>query len=346
MTQRFASQDVGNKDKWLRLDLQFYNDEPEVFRGGYNPDEEIEVPEGNPLSADEPTNEPNNEPNNEPEGNPNGEPTPEGEPQGEPTDEQVFDFAGRQVKVNDPESIKGAREDYINAQSYIQQQAQQLSQMQQQMMQLQQQAQPQQQYEQQYEQPEPEQPQMDPEEFMEKFYEDPMGTMQEFQQQAIQQATQQVQQQYEPFIREQQINKEINTVKSKYPDFDDYRDQMSQVISEIGEEGVDQIGLERVYHMAKGLNAQQQPQQPDPNQLIQDPNFVNQLMQNQEFMQQLTQNPDISNQVIQNYAQQKTQDTPPSLMNGNKGAAPTFSKENAPKSISEAGKMYRKNLGI
>ena len=309
---------MGNK---LRLNLQFFSD-GEVFRGGYNPDEEIYYPEmTNPL-LEQPSGEGVSDEPQVPEVQPEmQQQQPETTPQQTPT----FDFGGRIVDPNDPETIKGAYEDFQNSQRYIQQLIQENRNMQQQF----------QQFQQQFSQPQaPQEPEVDlekqNEQMMERFYENPTQFFKEIKQQAIEEARKEI----EPILKERKIQSEIKEVSSKYQDFQNYIPKMQEIAAELGEQAAEQIGLERIYLMAKGTSTTTQP---DPQQLIQDPNFLQQYVLN---------NPQIQQQFLQQYMSQKQQTQPPKVMGNTYGGTQSLASEQRPKSIGEASKLLRKSWGI
>lgn len=299
--------------KLFKLNLQFFSDD--VVRGGYNPEEEIHYPEitTNPLLAEE----------EQPSAEGVTNELPAVEPQQEPV---TFDFGGRIVDPNNPDTIKGAFEDFQNSQRYIQQLIQENRTMQQQF----------QQFQQQFQQPQVKEPEVDiekqNEQMMEKFYENPTQFFKELQQKAVEEAKKE----FEPVLRERKMQAEIQTVSSKYQDFNEYIPKMQELVSELGEQTTEQLGLERVYLMAKGQSAQVQPT-PSPDQLLQDPNFVNQYVLN---------NPQIQQQILQNYMQQKQQSQPPKVMGNTYGGTQSLAGEARPKSISEASRLLRKSWGV
>lgn len=314
-----------HEDGLLKLPIQFFGDD-EVFRGGYNPEEEISQPEiPNPLSEEEtPEEQPPVEDN-----------VPEGNPEGEPDETQYLDFGGRKVNPNDPEAVKGAYNDYQNAQRYITQLTQQNEQLMSQMNQFQQMQQQQpQDFNNMQQQAQAEQPQKSPEEIneelMEKFYDNPKGFFDDMQRQAVEQAQNQIKEQYEPMMKEQRIQKEINEVQSKYSDFEQNVPHMQQVIERIGNEEAERIGLENVYLMAKGHSSTQA--QPTPDDLLQDESFIEKIMSNES----------IRNKIIGQYANNKTQQQPPRVMSNQSGSTQPLSSENRPRSVAEASKMAMK----
>lgn len=318
----------------LRLNIQYFSDGEGdgVVRGGYNPDEEID------FSTIETYNQSNAEEGSSPEptepefveqpNNQQPEPTQVEPTQPETPQESVFDFGGRKVNPNDPESIKGAHEDFQQSQRYIQQLINENRQMQQQYQQQMQQFQQQ--------PPQQSEPEIDPEklneQMMEKFYENPSEFFKELREQAVQEARKD----FEPIMKERRINSEIQSLQSKYQDFGDNVPHMQKVIEEMGEAEAEKIGLERVYLIAKGMNSQP-VHQPRPEELLQNQEFVNQHILN---------NPQIQQQIMQNYMNGKQQTQPPKVMGNTYGGAQTLASQNRPKSISDASKMARKYFNV
>lgn len=317
----------------LRLNIQYFSEGEGdgIVRGGYNPDEEID------FSTIETYTQSNAEEGGE--GDPEGGETPPGEDiqpsiepqqtesQSEQPQDTYLDFGGRKVNPNDPDSLKGAHEDFQQSQRYIQQLINENRQMQQQFQQQQQQ----------YQQP-PQQtePEIDPEklneQMMEKFYENPSEFFKELREQAVQEARKD----YEPMMKERRLNSEIQSLQGKYQDFGDNIPHMQKVIEEMGEAEAEQIGLERVYLIAKGMNSQP-VQQPSPEELLQNQDFVNQYVVN---------NPQIQQAVMQQYMSGKQQNQPPKVMGNTFGGTQPLASQNKPRSISDASKMARKYFNV
>lgn len=325
------------KPTLLRLDLQTFSDdgfegdgfeggvaeggnEPEVVRGFYNPDEEIEYPSGeNPLWT-----------SNEEQGDEQFDKQFEGEQleQDPQIEEQQF-----QQPQADPNQEHVQR--LIQENQQMQQQMRQMLFLQQQQQQFQQ---PQQQQQQQISQ----EPELTPEEqnerLMEKFYENPSDFFNELKQQAIQEARQD----FEPIIAERRIESEVQGLSQKYgQEFLSTVPQMQQLVTELGDQETERLGLERVYLMARGMQSQQQPQyqepQYTPEQIFQDQSFINDY---------IAQNPAVQQAVINQYMANKQQSAPPRVMGSQFGASPSLAPEARPKSIGEASKLLRKSWGL
>lgn len=302
----------------LKLDLQKHADD-EVIQGGYVPDNE---PVGeNPLLTDDPAEQTTEEFQDMGE-NLEGQ----NENLEQQTEEQpnMFDFGGRQVNPNDPESLKGLHEDWTQTQRYIQQMQTERQQLQQQMYQM---AQAQQQL---FQQQQPQQPQEEPfdsEAFLEKFYANPNEAIGSITQKAVEQAIGQIRQEYEPIVKERQYQEQIHSVASKYQDFQKYVPQISQMVAQMGEDGANQVGLENLYFRAKALS------QPDPNQFLNDPQFITQHVMNNE---------QIRNQLYNEFMRTKQQTQPKAPVMGNQyGGQASFANQSTPKSLEEAGKLAR-----
>lgn len=300
----------------LKLDLQKHADD-EVIRGGYIPDDE---PVGeNPLLVDDSVEEAGETLETE---------SIEGQMEGteQPTDQPpVFDFAGRQVNPNDPDSIRGLHEDWTQQQRYIQQIQLERQQMQQQLFQM---AQAQQQL---FQQQQPQQPQeeaFDTDAFLEKFYENPNEAIGSITQKAVEQAVGQLRQEYEPIVKERKYQEQISSVASKYQDFQQFVPQISEMVAQMGEEEANRIGLENIYFMARGRTPQ-----PDPRQFLNDPNFVKEHVMNNE---------QIKNELYNEFMRNRQSNQPKApVMGNNYGGTPSFANQNAPKSLEEAGRLAR-----
>lgn len=311
----------------LKLDLQFFADdfsddgfeggnieggnEPEVVRGYYNPEEEIEYPTGeNPLYAD-------------------GEEL-EQEPFDQYQDEQQ-DFEQEQQQT-DPNQEYMQR--LVQENQQMQQQMRQMMMLQQYQQQQQQQFQPQQQFQQ---APEPEvTPEEQNERLMEKFYENPSEFFNDLKQQAIAEARRD----FEPIIQERHIQNEVQSLSQKYgQDFANTVPHMQQLVTELGDAETERLGLERVYLMARGVQAQTAPQQPQmtPEQIFSDQRFINDY---------IAENPAVQQAVMQRMMGNKQQNQPPRVMGSQFGSSPTLTPEARPKSISEASRMLRKSWGL
>lgn len=322
--RKVQSKERNQMPRPFKLNLQFFSD---VIRGGYNPDEEIHYPEtNNPLVEEEPSGEGAPETPDEPQ-QPEVPEVPEGT---EPPKPSTFDFGGRIVDPNNPETIEGAYQDFQQSQRFIQQLIQENRNMQQQFQQFQQQYQ-------QSQPPAPKEPEIDIEKqnelMMEKFYDNPTQFFKELQQKAVEEARRE----FEPIVKERRMQTEIQSVSSKYQDFQEYVPKMRELVEELGEQTTEQLGLERVYLMAKGQAGLQQPPAPQPEQMLQDPNFLNQYVLN---------NPQIQQQIVQNYMAQKQQSQPPKVMGNTSGGAQSLASEERPKSIGEASRLLRKSWGI
>lgn len=251
-----------------------------------------------------------------------------------PAAPEMLDFAGRKVPVVDP-VIRDLHKDYSNLHKTYQEtnntvrSLQEQNQMFQTMLQQYLQGQPPAaQQTPQAAQPEPEPFQMpqDSESFMNLWYENPITTVQQMVQAQIQQIM-------EPVRREQQYQKEIQTLSQQYTDFQDHIPQMQELIQQSPQ--LAEMGLETVYWATKGRTAQPTY---TPEQLVNDPNFRQKLVQNET----------LRNEVVSQYLQQsqeRNNNTPPVMGNQPGGNAPAVP-ENRPKSLREASKMFSKYLGL
>lgn len=257
-----------------------------------------------------------------------------------PTVEEL-DFAGRKVPVTDP-VIRDLHRDYLNLTRTFQetQQAsrtyQEQNQVFQQMVQMlqSQQGTPQGQQAQ-----APQQPQLpgpeDNERFMNQWYESPIQTVEQMIQQSIEKVLDaQIRPVIEPIQRERQYSQEINRLSSQYTDFQDHIPVMQQIIGENPK--LAEQGLETVYWVARGQQAQQQPTY-TPDQLLNDPNFRQQLIGNEG----------LRNEIVSTYMQQKQaqQRQAPTVMGNQPGGNAPAMPENRPKTLREASKAFARYLG-
>lgn len=340
-----------NKQKFLTLNLQHFADigsddggsqgsEPSNSNYGYSdlPEyegglevESMEANIPNPLLVDDVSDPGTNQPEAK-----------QGEQQETPTGEEApeFDFGGRKVRPDDPESIKGVYQDWQQQQQYIQQLQQQNKQFQQMMDMMQQQGtnQPQQQEQQ---GPSQERLQAIHEEYMDKMYDNVFEAQKwlhaqpEYQEFLKQQITPIVEPYVQPLEQERQYNQQIQKMQQQYSDFDSLIPQMQQILEERPDIGNRDDALETVYWMAKGQTAAQQP---SPEQLLSDPNFQQQILTNEQ----------IRNQILQQYATQKqqtNQNIPPVMGRNPSGQSPAY-REQAPRTLAEGSRAFRRSLGL
>lgn len=255
-----------------------------------------------------------------------------------------FDFGGRKVRSDDPNSIKGAFEDFQNAQRTIQQLKQQTTQYEQFLQNLNNMgALPNQQGQQniqnqQPQGPSPERMQQLHDEYMNKMYDNKFEADKWWSEQPeVQSFEQQRYQDYvkpliEPIQQERETNQRIQTMKQQYNDFDNYVPKMQEILDQRPElNSVDQI--ENVYWIAKAQSLENQP-------------TLEQQLENPEFRQRLVQDDRFRNEVLSNYRNQKQdqqRQAPPMIGNRPGGSSPTF-RYKAPRSIREAGQMVRQNI--
>lgn len=270
----------------------------------------------------------------------------EGVPAAQPTTaEEVLDFGGRKVPVVDP-ALRELHGDWQELNRSYTQTRQQQQAMEQQMAQMQQMLQysqtiMQQQatQPQQVPQPEPE-PAFDKEQFFENFYEDPEKAFSQLNQSLQQQFDQKLStieqrfsQYVEPMVAERQYAEQLNAMSQKFPDFGEVSSTMSELL-QARPELLQSNDLETIYFLAKGLQSKPAP-------------TAEQLLQTPEYRQKILADENIRNEFFRTYMNQKqqtNQQTPPVMGNGVGGLAPT-TPPNAPKTLSEASKMFRQFLG-
>jgi hypothetical protein len=273
---------------------------------------------------------------NEPAAPTNPEPTPQ------PIEK--LNFGGREIDPTDPNALNVVHQDYSNLNRTYTQTSQELAQARQMLDHYQTLVQTQQQVQQPVQPAQPQFTQEDRQAFSEKYqellYEDPIEAelyklnspvYQHFTKDAygnnfvkphiepIQQYTQEQQ-------TAQQWSTVVQSVQSKYPDLEQYNDQIIQAYQDNPRLTPDE--LENVYFQVKG-RAQASF---TPESLLQDPNFV---------QQHILSNEQIRNQVLSQYAQNKQQNQPPVVMGTNVGGQMQTLGEVKPKSIKEAGQMWQ-----
>lgn len=278
----------------------------------------------------------------------NGQQQPEQPPQGE--QEEYLDFSGRKVKAYD-EDVKGLHTDYTELNRTYQQTNQQLQQAQQKIEQYQQtlqtqQAQPQLQQPPQQQGISPERKQQLNEEYMERMYEDKLAAdkwwaeqpeIQELERQRMAElVNQQVQEIVGPIQQERQYLEQVNTARSKYPDFDQHTATMQQLVAQQPHLAEIPDSIEILYTMAKGLNAAPAP---SLEQMLQDPAQQEKIIQNEQ----------IRNMVLQKYAGQKqqiNQSTPQVMSGSNRSQVPSSLGDRRPRTLSEASEAASKHFGF
>lgn len=287
---------LNTNDGLLKLNLQFFSDD--VIQGGYVP--EPREPIANPLMDDGPT-----------------APEPDFE---QPTQEEapIFDFGGRKVNPGDVDAIKGVYEDWQNAQRYISNLQNQVNASQQLLQQFQQQP-----FQQQQAQPEPVNVEELNEKLLERFYESPADVFKEAEEKAYERVMREIQ----PVIKQRQYEQEVQTVASTHQDFGEYVPHIQQLVSQMGDERAEQLGLENLYYMAKGMNSQQQAS------LANDPNYIK---------QQVLSNEALRNEIMQSVMQSKQQARPQApVMGANTGGQSPFAQQARPRSIEEATRLAK-----
>lgn len=287
------------QNNWLRLDLQRFADGEEF--GAYDPSTAYEgIDTGTPAT---------------PEGG--GEPTPPlagEEPLAEPPAEpEYLDFGGRKVLAND--ETRGLYQDFLNQQRYITQLTQQ---------------QPQAQAP---SEPEPVSANMNDwnEDTWNRFYEKPQEVLAEIINGSINQV---LAAKVDPILEERQWEQNITEMNEQFHDFGDYTESIQEILESNPALAESREGLERAYFQAKAMAADSQP---SPEQ----------LMQNPQFIQSLLQNPQVQQQFLNQYLNQKQQTNQqiPNLMGRGTGGFTPATPENSPTSLREASRLFMKQLG-
>jgi hypothetical protein len=261
----------------------------------------------------------------------------------EPPPIEKLSFGGREIDPTDPNALNTVHQDYNNLNRTFTQTSQELAQARQMLQHYETLVQQQQQVQQPVAPAQPQFTQEDRTAFSEKYqelmYEDPIeaerfklshplyqsemaelyGNFVKPYVEPIQNFTQEQQQQ-------QEWGKAVQSVTSKYADIEQYNADIVQAYEQ--NPNLTPADLENVYFQVKG-RAQASF---DPAQLINDPNFV---------QQHILSNEQIRNQVLSQYAQNKQQNQPPTVMGTNVGGQMQTLGEVKPKSIKEAGQMWQ-----
>lgn len=263
----------------------------------------------------------------------------------EPTEPAKINFGGREIDPNDPSAWESAQKDYAELNRTYQQQQQQFKQMEQMN----------QQYQQMLEQQrsaapsEPAQPEFTEDDFQafEDQYEEiryDKGIIEADkwkESQPIYQSTvlagrnseiEQIKAHYEQEMNRQQWDSAVHEIRGNFQDFDQYADKIQDIYRNAESQGraMGPEDLQQAYYMARGMSASAPA--PNPEQLLNDPNFVQQHILNNENIRQ---------QVMSAYSQQKSQSNQqtPNVMGTNVGGQYASLGEQRPTSIAEASKM-------
>lgn len=278
---------------------------------------------------------------------PGAEDTPTPTPQ-PTTAEEVLDFGGRKIPVVDP-ALKDLHGDWQELNRSFTQTRQQQQAMEQQMGQMQamlqysqqlfQQQQANAQFQQQAPQ-EPPAPAFDKEQFFEQFYEDPEQAFSQLNQtiqsqfdQKLGQIEQRFNQYVQPMVYERQYTEQLNAMNQKFNDFQEVSGPMSELL-QARPDLLQNMDLESIYFLAKGMNAKQAP---SPEQLLQSPEFRQQVLSDEAIRSEFL-------KTYMNQKQQTNQQTPPVMGSGFGGQAPTVPPD-SPKTLGEASKLFRQFLG-
>lgn len=170
------------------------------------------------------------------------------------------------------------------------------------------------------------------EKLLERFYEDPVGVFEEMQQKAVETATHTMGKTIAPIseaFTAQQKTESTNklamefTQKPENAGWQEFQDDMKQIIETYPEMKEDPDVFNKAYMMAKGMRYKPQ----DVNSMLQDPNIL----------QQLTANEGLKNTIINNHLAQVSgvnNNIPPAI--GNQGGMSFAPPPNKPKTFDEA----------
>lgn len=136
-----------------------------------------------------------------------------------------------------------------------------------------------------------------------------------------------------PIQQEREYQQQVSQARSQYTDFDNYTNEMQQILE--GNPALAEYpnAIDNLYWMAKGRAAQAAPQ---PEQLLTDPAFQQQILANEQ----------IRNLVLQSYQQQKLNTQPPTVMATQAAAqTPTSLGNHKPRNLSEASAAFLNYMG-
>lgn len=136
----------------------------------------------------------------------------------------------------------------------------------------------------------PEEPQISDEEFMEMFYEKPIEALRQLISHTLEPELEPVKQSLNDIAGQAQWNQRVSDFAEQTPDLEQYQDAMVNVFAEYPELKNHPRGLEMAYAMAKGASGVA-----DPNELLQDSQFVE---------QNILSNEQIRNKIIEDYLKQ------------------------------------------
>lgn len=200
---------------------------------------------------------------------------------------------------------------YKEAEKRISQYGQQFSQNQQQIEQMQNQLQLLQQFVQRFQEP---QPQISPEEVHEKnqkwldnFYENPIEALNEVVSRSVMQAITPLSQKIQYQENVDRYNQQVSMARQKYPDFDNYMEQMQEIVKRQGQYlAALPNSVEVIYNMAKA-------------QTIKSPDDY---LKDEAFRQKLLQDETIRNEILKQYAQTVKDGQPPVVLSNQHGEPP------------------------
>lgn len=289
----------------LKLDLQFFADGEAEF-GAYDPSTAYD---GIPS-------------------NEGAEPILDNEPQAQIPEPQAqpefLDFGGRKVQAN--EELAGLHKDYTEQQRYITALQDQVNAYKQ-LASVQQQPQA------------PAQPQISAdvqnwdEETWQKFYDQPQDVIGSL---INSQVSRIVAEKIDPIIQEREWNNEITRMYEQYPDFEQYIGEVQQLVEQYPQKYAEQQGgLEEAYFRAKVTKGSTTP---SPDQLLNDPRFIQQYVLSNQQVQE---------QILNQYFSQKQQTNQqiPNVMGRGGGFTPQ-TPESSPTTLKEASRQFMKMKGF
>lgn len=164
--------------------------------------------------------------------------------------------------------------------------------------------------------------------FMELFYSDPEAALRQVIEKTVGPEIAPIKNRFEMADKQEQWAAQINQFAEEHPDLANYQETMAEIMSQDPGLKNHPNGLQYAYDMAKG----QGPQNVNPDELMQDEDFLNKnVMGNEE----------IKKRIIEEYLQSVQDGAPPASIGMKPTGAVPLTPSNKPKSFDEATEMAR-----
>lgn len=151
-------------------------------------------------------------------------------------------------------------------------------------------------------------------EWLDKFYDNPVEALDEVVQDRVKKVVEPIQKDYEMQRYTRHYNSQVQEVRQKYPDFDNYTPKMQEIVQKQGQYLANlPNAVEVVYNMAKAQSMPSQPtQQLSKENLLKDENFRQDILKDQS----------IRNEILKEYAQQARDKQAPVVLGKQSGEPP------------------------